>query len=414
MLVASPPDRKPATGVGQSTPDAPPFGFGLPAALRTLDRFLAAIVRAAQHHLAGKHACLKIAAAAALLSVLVTFPVYEGIGDRSQTPTAQAFLWKVQHPLSPVPAQWKNPALYQGDTAGGASHADKLELRLTLPILGWLSRTGAWTVPVWNHLAAFGTLYLLASLASAALADSVGSALFVVGLAPTFFGAWFFNDFYVGDGVAWFLMLLSVAVRQPALSAASFLAASFCDERCVVAAPLLILYLAVRYRQPGQREHRIRLCAAIIAGALAWALLRWWLSRTCQLSMGTTGLLSREILRYHLSSSLPGRFLDVFKACWTLPAVALLTLVSQRSWALMVAFLAAFALAIAPAFMVWDFERSVGYTFAILLISLYFLVGDKVASRKYLAAILVVNVLLSPPYKSILRIVGRALPHAVR
>jgi hypothetical protein len=209
-------------------------------------------------------------------------------------------------------------------------------------------------------------------------------------------------------------MLLSIACRQPVLTAASFLAAAFCDERCVAAAPLLILYLAVRYRQPDQRRQQRLLCGAIVAGALAWALLRWWLSRTFNLSMGTTGMLSRQILSHHLSSSLPGAFLDVFKACWTLPALAIAILASQRNWTLMAAFLGAFALAIGPAFVVWDFERSAAYAFAVLLISLYFLVGDKVASRKYLAAILVVNVLLSPPYMSILRIVGWALPHTAR
>lgn len=413
MSVASLPDRKPEIGIKQSILGLPPFGISRPAVISTLDRFLAVVVRIAQEHLTGKYAGLKVAAAATLLSLLMTFPLYE-MGPESQNPTGQALLWKVQHPLSQVPAQLKNPALYQKSASGGASHADKLELRLTLPILGWLSRTGIWTVLVWNHLAAFGMFYLLASLALAAMGDSVGRALFVVGLAPTFFGAWFFNDFMVGDGVAYFLMLLSVALRQPVLAAATFLAAAFCDERCVLAAPLLILYLATRYRQPSQTEQRNRLCGAIVAGALVWALLRWWLNRAFHLSMGTTGLMSREILHYHLSSSFPGPFLEVFKACWTLPALALLILVSQRNWALMAAFASAFALAIAPAFMVWDFQRSVAYTFAVLLISLHFLAGDKWASRKYLAAILVVNVLFSPPYKSILRIVGWVLPHAVR
>lgn len=415
MHIASPIDLKPKVDIQPSVLDVPSFGFSRAAVLGTLDRFIAVVVRTAQKYLTGKHACLKIAAAATLLSLFTTFPVYEGMNQQLRDHiTAQALLWKTQHPLSQVPAQLKDPSLYQREASGEASHVDKLELRLTLPILGWLSHTGARTAVVWNHIAAFGMFYLLASLATAALGDSVGSTLFVVGLASTFFGAWFFNDFMIGDGVAYFLMLVSVAFSWPLLSAASFLAASFCDERCILAAPLLILYLAVRYRQPSQTKQRNRLCGAIIGGALMWALLRWWLSRTFHLSMGTTGLMSREILHYHLSSSFPGPFLEVFKACWTLPALAIAILVSHRNWAFMTAFLSAFALAIAPAFVVWDFERSVGYAFVVLLISLHFLAGDREASRKYLAAILIVNVLLSPPYKSIFRIVGWVLPHAVR
>jgi hypothetical protein len=41
----------------------------------------------------------------------------------------------------------------------------------------------------------------------------------------------------------------------------------------------------------------------------------------------------------------------------------------------------------------------------VLLISLYFLRGDRTVSRKYLAAILLVNTLVLVPGRSILRVV---------
>jgi hypothetical protein len=128
--------------------------------------------------------------------------------------------------------------------------------------------------------------------------------------------------------------------------------------------------------------------------------------------MGTSGLMSWEILRYHLTSSLPGTFLEVFKASWTLPAFAFLSLIAQRNWTFAAAFVSAFALAICPAFLVWDFARSIAYGFVVLLLSLPFLKGDKEAVRKYLAAIVIINVLLSPPYESILRMIGKLIPHA--
>jgi hypothetical protein len=406
-------NQKPKMDIESSALEAEPFSVNRLGVLRICDHLLTTVVRMAQEHLTGKYARLKITVVAVLLSLFVTFPIYEAWSNLLKSViTSQALSWKVQHPLSQVPAYLKNPALYQGNAAGGFSHADKLELRLTVPILGWLSGTGAWTVVVWNHLAGFGIFYLLASLALAALGDSVSGALFVLGLAPTFFAAWSFNDYSYGDGIGYFLMLLSVACRQPLLSAAIFLGAAFCDERCVAAAPLLILYLVFSSRQHEQRAQGIARSLAIVSGVLTWGLLRWWLATTFRLSMGTTELMSWQILRYHLSSSLPGTFLEVFKASWILPAFAFLSLIAQRNWTFSAAFLSAFAVAIAPAFLVWDFARSVGYCFPVLLISLYFLRGDKEAARKYLAAILVINVLLSPPNGSIFRLVGKLIPHA--
>jgi hypothetical protein len=373
-------------------------------AIRSLDRFMSFVAALASKYLTGPCSHSKIAAAAVLLSLLTTFPVYRGMGGGFKSVTSQAFSWKVLHPLSPIPADFKDPSLYKGTLAGQASHADKMELRVTLPILGRLSRTGVWTVAVWNPIAGFGTFYLLAFLASEALMDSVGAALFVLGLGPTFFGNWFFNDFIIGDGVAFFFMLLSVTWRSPLLSALSFLAAAFCDERCVTAAPLLLCYVAIRFREPDQLAQRKRSFAALASAILVWALLRWWLIHALGNSAGTSGMMSKEILRYQLMENLPGPFLAVFKSSWMLAAFALFSLAASHRGRIAVVLSASLGLAILPAFLIWDFERSVAYTFVSLLISLYSLRGAPALSRKYLAAILVTNMLLTAPGKSILRV----------
>jgi len=198
-------------------------------------------------------------------------------------------------------------------------------------------------------------------------------------------------------------MLLSVACRKPLLAAGSFVAAAFCDERCVVAVPLLLFYLAVRYPHDEQQAQRRRLLLAIVGGVLVWFLLRWWLARTFQLSTGTTGLGSLSIIAANLRTGL-WPLLEVFKASWMLIPLALFILWSKRNWVSAVTLLVAFGVALAPAFLVLDFQRSVGYTFVALLIALPFLWRDQETSRKWLAAILVLNVLFSPPGGSILRL----------
>jgi hypothetical protein len=379
------------------------FSVNRQVVTRTIDACLQALIRVGNGHFGGRFAFVKVALGTALLSLLSAVPGYNSIVRDLRDlkfPTIQALHVKVQHPLSPIPPDLKDI----GRHGGVASHIDKLELRLTVPVLGWLSHTGSWTILVWNHLSALGVFYLLARLASKALDDKVGGALFVLGLGPTFFGSWFFNDIYFGDGVAFFFLLLSIASVNPLFSCSSFIAAAFCDERCVLALPLLCAYILVSCRHETDTTIRLKRCGAIVAGAVLWLLLRTWIADTFHLTMGTSMLASRDILRNNLTNNFPGVFLGVFKASWGLPCFALLSLLALRKWTLVWAFAGVFALAVAPAFLVVDFDRSVCYTFIALLLSIHFLWGDRGASRQYLAAILLANLLLISPGKSIFRI----------
>jgi hypothetical protein len=382
-----------------------PFSVNRQLVVRAIENCLRALIRIVNDHFGGRWAFLKIAIGAIVLSLLTAFPGYIGISRELKElnpQRIQGLLVKIHNPLSPIPPDLKG--FYDG---GHNSHNDKLELRLTLPILGWASGTGKWTVIVWNHLSALGVFFLLARLASKALDDNVGGGLFVLGLGPTFFGSWFFNDFSYGDGVAFFFLLLSIASRNLLVSSGSFLAAAFCDERCAAAAPLLFLYFLIGLRQDTEKTIRLKHCLAIIVATGMWLLLRSWVAATFHLTMGTSQLATGDILRSNFGEKLPGAFLGVFKASWTLPLFGLLSLISLRKWVISAAFAGCFALAVAPAFLVVDFERSVCYTFIILLGSIYFLGGDRDASREYLAAILVANILLISPERSILRIVYR-------
>lgn len=372
-----------------------------------LDRFLGGVVGLAGKHFTGSYFRLKVTVAAFVLSVLTTFPLYNA-QPRSDSVLTQVWALKTAHPLAPIPAHLKDRDWYLAHdrpNAGQASHADKMELRVTIPILGWVTHTGTRTVMIWNHIAGLGTFFLLAGLASEALMDPIAGALFVIGLAPTFFGSWFFNDFTIGDGVAFFLMLLAVTWRSPVLSALTFLAAAFCDERCVIAIPLLLCYTTIRFQGPERRRERMGSYAALGAAFLAWVLGRWWLSHTFGLSTGNSLIMTRDIFRYQLSESIPGAFLDIFRASWLLVGFALLSLVAARRWLFTGLLTASLGMAILPALLVWDFQRSVAYGFVVLLISLYFLRGDRIVSRKYLAAILLVNTLVLVPGRSILRVV---------
>ena len=250
-----------------------PFSVNRQLVVRAIETCLRGLIRIVNDHFSGRLASLKVACGTVLLSLLTTLPFYQDIKrnvNNPNNPAIAALRIKTQNPLSPIPDDLKEIGRY----GPSASHVDKLELRLTIPILGWLSGTGAWTVVIWNHLSALGVFYLLARLASKAIDDDVGGGLFVLGIGPTFFGSWFFNDFMCGDGIAFFFLLLTIASRNLVVSSCSFLAAAFCDERCVAAVPLLFLYFLVSLSQDTEKTLRLYHCIAIVVGAGMWLFIR--------------------------------------------------------------------------------------------------------------------------------------------
>jgi hypothetical protein len=247
--------------------------------------------------------------------------------------------------------------------------------------------------------------YFLAVCARDAIGDTTATAFFVIGLAATFFGIWGFNDFICGDAVAFVLMLLSMCLlKRPWLSGLCFLGAAFCDERSVIAAPLLLLYFVIRYSQPQEKKQRNGLVFTMIGTIGVWLVLRWWLHATFGLSTGTSLVATWDTFRAHVVDRQTYlSFVGLFRASWIIPLLAVRRLTLEGKWLLAGWLLAAFGLVAAPAFLVVDFNRSLCYAFPVFLVSLRVLWHDTAAPKKYLAVIMLVNILLSPPSKTILR-----------
>jgi hypothetical protein len=124
--------------------DIQPLSLSKTFVVHALDKLVSTVSGAVERYLTGRGLCWKIAAATTVLSLLTAFPWFWGMNPMSsgsESVGVQALSWKVSHPLSPIPSRLKNPSLNPGQ-AGEVSHADKMELRVTVPILGWLSRTG--------------------------------------------------------------------------------------------------------------------------------------------------------------------------------------------------------------------------------------------------------------------------------
>ncbi len=132
-----------------------PFSVNRQLVVRAIGTCLRGLIRIVNDHLSGRLASLKVACGTVVLSLLTTLPFYQTIKrdvNNPNNPTIAALRIKTQNPLSPIPDDLKEIKRY----GPGAAHIDELELRLTVPILGWLSGTGAWTVVIWSHLSALG------------------------------------------------------------------------------------------------------------------------------------------------------------------------------------------------------------------------------------------------------------------
>lgn len=386
------------------------LGYRLPgpsvpvSALTTIDRLLATFVGKSRIVVGGPRPLLRIAGLAILIALLTRFPHYGMLPQLSNDVQNQAISWQVRHPLTPIPANWKNIDAH----GGAASHVDKMELRLTVPLLGRLSGTGLWTVVVWSPIAAALLFYLFAVCARDAIGSTTDTAFFVIGLGATFFGAWGFNDFIFGDAVGLALTLLSACcLRHPWLSALCFLGAAFCDERSVTAAPLLLLYFIVRCSKAEEKKQRDRLLFAITAAIGVWVALRCSLSAMFHLSTGASLLTWNTFLANMTSRQTLFSLIGLFRASWILPVLALRHLILQKEWTLLTSFVSAFVIAILPAFLVVDINRSICFIFMIFFISLR-LLGHNWDDRrsKYLAAIMLANILITPPSKTIFRLLA--------
>jgi hypothetical protein len=296
-----------------------------------------------------------------------------------------------------------------------ASHVDKMEFRLTLPLLGHLTGTGIWTVPVWTSIATVLLFFLLARQIRDATGDTVAAALIVIGLAGTFFGAWGFHDFMFGDAVGLVLMLLAATCGSyPWLAALCFLPAAFVDERCITSFPLLVLYYWVRYSSAEQRSQRNRSILAIILSVAAWIALRLWIGRAFRLETGTSLIAGETALAHFTTFQTIPSLIGLYRASWIIPALALRRLIREQRWMLAVSMIFAFGCAVAPAFLVIDLNRSLCYAFMVFLISVDVLWRDSAAPKHYLAALMLVNILISPPTKSVFRLLAPEQKYAAR
>jgi hypothetical protein len=332
-----------------------------------------------------------------------------------RTPYGHAIAWWLDHPFREVPTREFFPPASLDNLwiAGSVSHCDKLTFRAFLPLLNQVTAGGLWTLVVANHVAAILIFLLVYRVCLRLAVDTVISTAVTWAFAASWAGSCGFNDFVNGDAVAMALLLGAMVTRTSWVVAVCLFAAGFTDERALCVAPLIALCRYWEWRRPFEATgavmdfQRLRTVAApLLFGVSAYLVCRLAVSAEYHLTTGTSTMGRLRIPVFHFYINFPGTLFKVFEFLWVYPVLLLLALVAFRKTHLsdLVAYTFGLLLAAAPAFLVWDFDRSIYYLTPGVLASACFGFGQPTERRGVALAVCAMNLICLSPLESWLRI----------
>lgn len=285
-----------------------------------------------------------------------------------------------------------------------STHLAKMSFRLAVPLLARVLHLSLAQLLALQVLAGFTVFYQVAGLLERSLHDRVAAALLTLGLSLTYFGAEFTYDLSgYFDGLGYAALVLALGARRWVFVFALVLAGGFVDERVLAASTLLIFwYGAQRYewQVPGVgRFLSTRLATAVYAAWLAYAVLR--LGLAWRYGLHTPGGLVGLSALYHSSwhELLALGFTTGLSSYWLPVALAVVLLLFQRRYRVLLLLLGSFAPIFVGSFAVTDITRSLAFGMPMALISLDWLGRcTTLTERRYLALVVVFFALLIPAY----------------
>jgi hypothetical protein len=249
-----------------------------------------------------------------------------------------------------------------------------------IPAVAHLLGANVRTILVAQQAGAVIFLGLIFLVAREVLKD--GTSAFLVGVmaATSFVGQWGFNEFTNFDGLSYLILLLCLWSRSGLCTAALSTFGAFCDERVVLALPLVWLWQGVRARnQPGSfgwkalmipNRPQLGLLLGVIAfGALRLSLVSHW-GQMISTSGMNLGVLKNNILWLPLAIG------GALKGGALLFATAGLVLLAHGGRTLLAMGILACAPGVLASLWVYDLTRSLAFGFPLYFLTLKVLVWN--------------------------------------
>ncbi|HTB85055.1 MAG TPA: hypothetical protein VK742_15480 [Candidatus Sulfotelmatobacter sp.] len=342
---------------------------GLRAAARGLDGFLN---RIDSWGLAQKNIMI-LTVLLAIFAIMTALPNYRHFHYGGEEFGTAVMQWKFDHPLQPVPVKEMAVQMHE-DREGVISHMEKMSYRVFVPLVAHVLGLSPTTALALQQVLACLFLLLVLAITREIFQDKLSALLAAMMVAVSFPGQWGFSDFFFYDGYAYFLIALAVWTTSPLVAAAAILAGGLTDERAILTAPLIWLWIGLRRSlktgdfslknflmpQPGQ--------IGLIAGVITFVAVRLWLahrwgtfyegSDICEWSM------TKKSIHF-----LPTAILTGLKGGLVIVGLAVALLLVRRKYFLLALAVCAVIPVLLATILVFDLSRSLFYAFPVLFIA---------------------------------------------
>lgn len=256
--------------------------------------------------------------------------------------------------------------------ASADTHVEKMAFRLFLPSVAALLHIGRTGLFIGQVLAGLVFLRLLIRLSYELLQDKVATVFFALACAACYVCfSGFYDVFGRPDMYPYLFLLLALSRRNPFIIWLACAAAAWCDERGLIHSTLVYLFWVLKEREhPRLRDLMLpnRFAAAVPVAWVTYLAGRFLLSRYAGFQTGFADIGRTVILensRYFALATF-----QTFGAAWLVTGLAFYLLFRFRLFAFGWALGAAFGLNWLTSVLVYDINRSLSYSFPVLLISL--------------------------------------------
>ena len=326
-------------------------------------RAAAAVIAWLERFLASPRWILKATALATGISLLHAFPAYDLVDpDHANW---QALVLQADDPFEPhdYPPE---------------SHAAKLALRLTTPMVGYVLGLGVTGFIVYNAIAGIVLLALVTYVAHSITGDRVVATLTSVAVGLALVGSLGFTATNGNiDAPALALLVAALALRNPIAITPVVVLACFTDERALLGSALVLLFHVVRTRSWVTLQ-----TAAVAAGVVGYLVLRFVVTEATGLETPRGGIGVGVILDQYVGGPLAAW--SAFAALWALVLAGLVMLWLRQRRLEVLVFAGLVGATLFAAMIVGDTARSMTYAVPAVLIALAALAGQRLAALRLL------------------------------
>lgn len=346
-----------------------------------------------EHFTGSKLWIIKAALVLTLLSLFFTFPNYQVLkepvstNDTASIPSiSQMVQRQVQNPLYIVP-----------DCKG--AQPEKRQFRILMPVIGHLLHLNVKGLIAIQQIVGVLFFVVIILLVTQITGDRVLALLSAAAFAFSYMGKACFVDLWpFFDGIAYCLLALGMLYRKPWLIFLCILAASFTDERALIASALIFLWWKMR---SSDTEDSITFkslfrpdwaSSSVVIAWIAYFGIRILLTKhyhfvTHHGSMAGVDAAYKQTWKYLTFALLSGP-----KMLWLVIFLGIAALLIKRQYLFCLLLLASLGISTVVAAAVYDVTKSISYIFPAIFIGLWLL--HKTDSRQNLRYLFLVIVFL--------------------